>query len=111
MFMGDKILRTLKFRITGQKIEKDPSYDFSGLVAGTKGYLRAEFQFDQEWTGCRKAAVFMRLGKGYSVPIINGACEIPEEALTYKYWDLRVVGEKASGYRITTGKVKVEQEG
>lgn len=104
-------MRVLKFIVRGQKIEKDAGCDFSGLVAGTKGYLKAEFQFDGEWDGCRKAAVFTKFAKDYPAPVINGACEIPEEALDYKYWGLRVIGERANGYRITTGKIKVEQEG
>lgn len=51
-------MRILQFRINGQKLSKDG--DFSNLVAGTKGYLKAAFNFDEDWDGCRKAAVFLR---------------------------------------------------
>lgn len=51
-------MRTLKFIITGQKITKDPDCDFTGIVAGTQGYLRAEFSVSEEWAGCRMAAIF-----------------------------------------------------
>ena len=42
-------MRILKFVVENQKIKQDPSCDFSGLVAGTEGYLKAEFVFSKEW--------------------------------------------------------------
>ena len=102
-------MRTLKFIITAQAITKDPDCDFSGIVAGTQGYLQAEFSVSQEWAGCRMAAVFSSLGKEYPRPVIEGKCEIPKEALTWDNFGVRVVGEK-EGYRITTNEVKVTQE-
>lgn len=102
-------MRTLKFIITDQSIQKDPACDFSGIVAGTEGYLRAEFSVSQEWYGCRMAAVFSCLGKEYPQPIMNGMCKIPEEALKWDKFGVRVVGQKEN-YRITTGEIKVNQE-
>ena len=103
-------MRTLKFGVDGQSIKKDPSCDFSGLVPGTKGYLEAYFHFSDEWKGCKKAAVFTALGKEYAVPLINGKCEIPEKALTWKLFSVKVAGER-DGYRITTNRVEVLQDG
>lgn len=40
-------MRILQFRINGQKLSKDG--DFSGLIAGTKGYLHTEYNFDGEY--------------------------------------------------------------
>ena len=51
-------MRTLKFIITAQNIQKDLDCDFSGIVASTQGYLQAEFSVSQEWAGCRMAAIF-----------------------------------------------------
>lgn len=104
-------MRTLTFIVSGQNIKKDPSCDFGGLVAGTRGYLQARFVFGQEWAGCRKAAVFTRLAQDYPAPIINNACEIPAEALTYQSFGVRVVGERDDGYRITTNRIQVRQGG
>ena len=101
--------RILKFIINGQNIQPDPSCDFSGIVAGTKGYLCAEFQFTPEWNGCKKAALFSSLGNEHAVPIANGKCNIPEKALTWNKFSVKVVGER-DGYRITTGKVEVLQD-
>lgn len=102
-------MRVLKFIINGQKIEKDPACDFSGIIAGTEGYLWAEFSVSQEYAGCRMAAVFSCLGKEYPQPIMNGMCKIPEEALKWDKFCVRVVGQKEN-YRITTGEIKVNQE-
>ncbi len=103
-------MRILRFIISGQTIRPDPACDFSDIVKGTKGYLRAEFLFSPEWNGCRKAAVFTVLRKEHPVPLINNACEIPAEALERNSFKVHVVGEK-DGYRITTNKTEVEQNG
>lgn len=62
-------MRILQFKVTGQNLSKDG--DFSGIVAGTKGYLYTEYNFDSEWDGCKKAAVFLRCDKEYPVPIMD----------------------------------------
>ena len=99
-------MRILDFLVNGQNIEKQG--DFSGIVKGTKGYLRSRFTFDSEWNGCKKVAVFEKNQKEYPAPLMGNECEIPEEALTWNHFYVRVVGEK-DGKRITTRKVKVEQ--
>lgn len=103
-------MRTLRFIVDGQSIKKDPSCDFKGLVPGTKGYLEASFQFSDEWKNCKKAAVFTALGQEHAVPVINGKCEIPEKALTWRVFSVKVAGIR-DGYRITTNKVEVSQDG
>lgn len=40
-------MRILQFKVAGQNLSKDG--DFSGIVAGTKGYLYTEYNFDSEW--------------------------------------------------------------
>lgn len=102
-------MRILKFIVTDQKIEKDPECDFTGIVAGTEGYLRAEFSVSGEWAGCRMAAVFSSMRKEYPQPIKDGSCVIPAEALEWDNFGVRVIGQR-DGYRITTNEVKVKQE-
>ena len=102
-------MRTLKFIIAAQAITKDPDCDFSGIVAGTEGYLRAEFSVSWEWAGCRMAAVFSCMRKEYPRPIKNGSCEIPAEALAWDNFGVRVVGQREN-YRITTNEIKIKQE-
>lgn len=103
-------MRELRFIVTGQVIIADPVCDFSGLVPGTKGYLKAVFVFSSEWNGCRKAAVFKSLLNEYPVPICGNTCEIPEEAIKRNSFFVSVVGEN-DNYRITTNRVEVMQNG
>lgn len=49
-------MRTLQFSVSGQKLST--AGDHSGLIAGTRGYLQTAYNFDGEWDGCKKAAVF-----------------------------------------------------
>lgn len=105
-------MRTLKFIVNKQLIEKDPDCDFSGLVPGTSKYLQAKFTFSEEWNGCRKAVVFRNLiNKEFPVPLINDTCVIPAEVLVNKKFRLYVVGAKDNGYYITTNKAEVKQNG
>lgn len=99
-------MRTLQFSVSGQKLST--AGDHSGLIAGTRGYLQTAYNFDGEWDGCKKAAVFLRYDKEYPVPIVNGKCAVPDEITGYKCWKVYLVGGKA-GYRITTNEVEVYQ--
>lgn len=103
-------MRILKFLIDKQIICQDPSCDFSGLVPGTEGYLKAEFIFSQEWDGCEKIAVFKSNNNEFPVRLKRGSCEIPPKALAYKKFKIRVIGLKP-GYRIQTNDEEVKQNG
>lgn len=101
-------MRTLKFIANAQDLRPDPTCDFDGLVKGTKGYLRAEFNFSKEYSGCGKIAVFEKLGEKYPVKLENNACMIPEEAITWDIFKVSVIGIKPD-YRICTKCVEVRQ--
>ena len=76
-------MRTLKFIVTGQHIEKDPTCDFSG---GTENYLQAEFVFSDEWAGRKKAATFWKLGREFPVELHGdkiATCKIPRAAVSH----------------------------
>ena len=106
-------MRTLRFIVKDQIIEKDPKCNFDDLVPGTEGYLRAEFYFSPEWTGCVKVAAFYsRLGKEFEPQILKDGktCVIPAEALEQRIFKIRVIGKK-EGLKLTTNKVSIEQNG
>lgn len=105
-------MRTLKFDIVGQIIEKNQKCDFSGIVPGTAGYLQAEFSFSREWAGTVRVAEFRHYetSECYPVKIVNGRCTIPAEVLASKTWLVDVVGKRGD-MRLTTNKCKVRQEG
>lgn len=104
-------MRTLNFIVDKQLIRPDPNCDFSGIVSGTKGYLRAEFSFSKEWEDCRKVAVFKKtINEECYAPLIGNACMVPDDVLSQKKFRVSVIGEKDQ-YRITTNRTEVKQNG
>lgn len=97
-------MRTLKFIVTGQHIEKDPACDFSGLVAGTENYLQAEFAFSDEWAGRKKAATFWKLGREFPVALHGdkiATCKIPRAAVSHIEFGVSVTRMEGSGFAKT----------
>lgn len=77
-------MRTLKFIVNGQNINKDPHCDFSGL--DTETTLQAEFTFSDEWAGRKKAATFWKLGREFPVALHGdkiATCKIPRAAVSH----------------------------
>ena len=104
-------MRTLKFKVDKQIINKDPTCDFTGLVAGTEGYLQAEFSFSSEWDGCIKVADFSCRGKECPPQVLeNNKCVIPNEALIERTFSVRIIG-KRKNLKLTTNKAVVVQNG
>lgn len=102
-------MRLLKFNVHAQHIQKDPECDFNGIVAGTSGYLRAQFALSSEWQNCTVVASFWRGSKEYAALLENGECMIPTEALKGHTFRVSLTGQR-DNYRITTDKVLVRQE-
>lgn len=103
-------MRTLEFKVDGQRLKKQSDCDFSGLVAGSEGYLKAKFTFSDEWLGCKKAASFWIEDQEYAVLLgSDDSCIIPAAALTSDTFKVSVTGAK-NGYTIPTNKTKVRQE-
>ena len=106
-------MRTLKFNIDGQTIERNPDCDFENLVPGSKGYLEVEFSFSSEWDNCVKVVEFIGANSKdvKSVVLINRKVYVPDVIAARRVFGLRVIGEKRNGYRITTDKIIVRQNG
>lgn len=102
-------MRTLKFTVNAQCINKDSDCDFTNIVAGTQNYLQAYFTFSPEWHDCIKVASFWRGEKEHAVLIKDGTCNIPPEALTGRTFRVSVIGQRGD-YRITTNRILVRQE-
>ena len=105
-------MRILKFDANGQKLKKESSCDFSGIVPGTSGYLKASFFFSAEWTGMVKVAEFRKLtsDEPVSVPIINNECMVPADVTGGDRWYVKVIGKRGD-VLIPTGNYRVRQEG
>lgn len=107
-------MRTLKFIIDGQIIKPDPSCDFSNLIPGSEGYLKAEFKFSPEWTGTSKVVGFYSMmGREYPPQVlnINNVCDIPQEALKHEKFKIQLFGLRGADFKITTNKLVVSQNG
>lgn len=104
-------MRILRFNVDKQRITKEKDCDFSGIVAGSIGYLHAKFHFSTEWDECTaKIARFWIDEEEHSVILdSNNECEIPPEALTGRIFKVSVMGV-APSFRIDTNKTKVRQE-
>lgn len=103
--------RELRFIVTGQKIDKDKTCDFSGLVSGTKNYLVAKFKFSEEWRNMKKVAMFSVLGEGF-IAIIdsNFECIIPSDALVWTSFGIKVLGKSKNGDQVITDEIIIQQK-
>lgn len=106
-------MRTLKFVVEGLIIKQDPTCDFSNLVPGTEGYLRAEFSFSPEWNGCTKVASFWSaVGDEYPPQVLADgiSCVIPAEATQRYAFKVGVIG-KSPVTKLATNRAIVKQTG
>ena len=107
-------MRTLKFIVEDQIIKPDPSCDFSGLVPGSEGYVRAQFSFSDVWFGLAKVIGFYSImGKEYEPQRLDdkSSCIIPAEALALRKFKIQVMGRCRNGVKIKTNRVTICQEG
>ena len=110
---GEENVRTLVFNVKNQIIQKEPSCDFSGLVANTSGYLKAKFVLSDAWDNCAKVAGFFSKDDQEFPPCVldeNNSCEIPSDALKYHEFKIRLYG-KRDNYMITTQPITIKQYG
>lgn len=105
-------MRILEFNVAKQRLTKKRGCDFSGLVAGSVGYLHAKFYFSEnEWGECEKKVARFWIDKQEHAKLLdqNNSCVIPPEVLTGKRFEVSVIGA-APGYKIETNKTNVRQE-
>lgn len=110
---GEEKVRTLVFNVKNQIISKDPSCDFSGLVAGTSGYLEAKFVLSEAWDGCAKVAGFFDKNDKELPPCVlkkDNTCLIPEDVLKHHEFKIRLYGRRKD-YTITTQPITIKQYG
>lgn len=105
-------MRTLVFSVKGQRLTQKPTCDFTGIVPGTVGYLRAQFEFDSDWDGCNIAASFFndKQEEEWAFPVKDNVCMIPAEVLNGYIFYVSVTG-KRKDYKILSNKLMVRQGG
>lgn len=102
-------MRTLQFIVSGQDLRKDPNCDFDGLVAGSEGYLKAQFTFTSEWDKCSIVARFWKGDEEHAVFLDNGCCKIPPAVQNNKTFKVAILGKHPDGYTMTTNRIIVRQ--
>lgn len=108
-------MRILEFTVRKQRLLRTPTCDFSGLVAGSKGYLYAKFNFSPEWDNCKIGAKFILkddLGKHEYGALLDEdhVCAIPPEALVGDKFYVSVKGVKNNGrYDIESSEIEIKQ--
>lgn len=103
-------MQTLYFRVTGRRVELDPSSDLSTLIPGSKEETLATFSFSNEWRNTTKVVAFYsRLGHEYPPQLLKDGqtCIIPSEALEKRFFSLKVIGRNG----LTTNKLTIDQKG
>lgn len=106
-------MRTLRFDVQGQRLKRNADCDFTHIVSGSVGYLKAAFNFSSEWDGCKKVASFWLGEKEHAVLLDeDNTCMIPPAALTGNMFLVSVIGAKTipKYYRISTSRIRVRQE-
>lgn len=104
-------MRILEFNVDKQRLTTKADCDFSDIVAGSQGYLKAKFYFSEEWDLCtNKVASFWNGHDEHALFLDkDNSCLIPHEALTGSKFYVSVIGV-APAYRISTNRTKVKQE-
>jgi hypothetical protein len=107
-------MRTLVFKVDGQNLYANSSSDIGGLVAGTSGYIKVKFLFSDDWNGCVKVAGFESVSGEEFEPRkldADNSCYIPEKALEYHEFNMKVIGKGKNNYTITTRPIRIRQFG
>lgn len=106
-------MRELIFDVKQQRLTKNKDCDFGHIVAGTKGYLVAKFNLDENWDDCVVAVSYFDTEGNESGDILDKNCisYIPASVLKGEWFEIRLVAfNNSNNYMITSNKVKVEQE-
>ena len=105
------MVRTLEFVIDGQRLKKDPNCNFSGIVAGSKGYLTCHFTFSSEWKGLNKAVIFKDGDKKIYEPIKYDACKVPDEITDSSRIHIQIAGKDDAMFLQTNDAVIIQKKG
>lgn len=98
-------MRKLNFTVSGQKLAKQG--DFSGITAGSKGYLICKVKTtDPDWMRAKKVMLF---DEEYAVAVeADGECVVPDEVTDGKSFKLRLIGQRGRT-RMMTNPILIEQ--
>lgn len=102
-------MRELDFIVNGQTLMKDPLCDFTGLVAGTKGYLKLYFEFSPAWKNYKKAVRVKADSTVSYIPIENGYANLDDFSAAHTRLTISVKGVDGDKV-LTTDSVVISQK-
>lgn len=103
--------RTLEFIVEGQRLKKDPNCSFSGIVAGSKGYLECHFAFSPEWKGVSKAVIFTDGNQELYEPLKYDKCKVPDAITDSSRIHIQVAGKDGGTFLRTNEAVILQKKG
>ncbi len=95
----------IKFFIQGQKLKRAKN-DY--IVADSKNFISADFEFSQEWTNMQKSAIFKNADTAYTVLLTDNECAVPYE-VTGADFCVSVFGV-GENMRITSDEIVIRVE-
>lgn len=102
--------RTLRFYVRREALIKDWNSRFDSVRKGTKSYLKAEFDFSENWKSADIYAVFnFANGKEEAVKLEDNVCNIPDIVAAQDSFDMYIFGiNTGSGSEVKTNSVTIE---
>nr|DAN85155.1 MAG TPA: hypothetical protein [Caudoviricetes sp.] len=103
-------MRTLKYIVTGQKIERDLKCDFEDIKKGTNNYINLLFVFDSEWKDTIKV-ISMKSSDGIETNRVleNNQVSLPLQVTDGSLFYFELYGKKTDGTIIRTNTEYVWQ--
>lgn len=106
-------MRTLKFILDGQKLKKDPSCDFTGLICGTMNYVKLSFDVSGDWNKCFIIVSFLDENDHEidASELKNFECLVPNTTSSYKKYKIRLIGcDRTGNCKIISSMQEIRQK-
>lgn len=104
-------MRDLVFDINGQVLSKSPTCDFSGIVRGSRGYLRCKFNFSNDWNGYDKAIEFQTKDDNEFFLMNGNTIFVPDKIANSWYFKIKLYAVESKSPVFPTNTVMVKQRG
>lgn len=104
-------MKTLPFKVNGQKLEKSDNESFESLIRGSTGYLKCSFTFDESWDGYTKAVEFLSTeSPQYFFLNKDNTIDIPSNITSLPYFKVKLIGILGKESKFFTNAVLVKQK-
>lgn len=96
-------MRTLKYNIVGQKIERNIECSFDNIVRGTNNYINLLFTFDTDWNNTIKV-ISMKNSEGQETNRVveNNQISLPLHVTDGSMFSFELYGKHIDGTIIRT---------